>query len=302
MDKATVDRLIKEKFALLPPTLQRAARYAIDNPRAIALHSMRTVAGNAGLQSSAMHRLARHLGFDGYESLRNVYREWLSRSTGPFTDRATALQQRKGRDKMDTLISEMIAADSNNLHQMSNADTLAALRTAKNLLATSDHIYTAGLRSLFPAAFYFNYACSMFMRNTTLLSGTGGISFDELRHARPGDTLVIFSYEPYARDALSAARFAHEQGLHIVAITDSVISPVAPHAEALIVVENTTPSLFPSIVPVMSIAQTLVAMLVAGGGRNSLGKIRKSETQLRDLQIYVQPGKSLPSGKSHHRP
>ncbi|OZI29620.1 MurR/RpiR family transcriptional regulator [Bordetella genomosp. 7] len=287
MNKSAVDKLIEKQYDALPPTLQRAARYVIDNPQAIALHSMRTAAAEAGLQSSAMHRLARHLGFDGYEALRTVYRNWLANGAGSFSQRATALQQRGARDKTESLVRELVHADSGNLQSLLDPAGLDAIRAAADVLAGARHIYVAGLRSLFPAAFYFNYACGLFKHNTTLLSGIAGTFADDLRRAGPDDALLVFSYEPYARDAVSAVRFARGRGLRVVSVTDSVVSPIAARAAALIVVANATPSLFPSVVPALSVAQTLVALLVARGGRASLQEIEESEVQLRKFAVYL---------------
>lgn len=287
MNKSAVDKLIEKQYDALPPTLQRAARYVIDNPQAIALHSMRTAAAEAGLQSSAMHRLARHLGFDGYEALRTVYRNWLANGAGSFSQRATALQQRGARDKTESLVRELVHADSGNLQSLLDPAGLDAIRAAADVLAGARHIYVAGLRSLFPAAFYFNYACGLFKHNTTLLSGIAGTFADDLRRAGPDDALLVFSYEPYARDAVSAVRFARGRGLRVVSVTDSVVSPIAARAAALIVVANATPSLFPSVVPALSVAQTLVALLVARGGRVSLQEIEESEVQLRKFAVYL---------------
>jgi DNA-binding MurR/RpiR family transcriptional regulator len=290
MDKHSVDKLIEAQYPSLPTMLQRAARHVIDNPKDIALNSMRAVAASAGLQSSAMHRLARQLGFEGYESMRAVYRDWLSQGAGSFADRATALQQRGAGDKTEALARELLRADARNLEQMTEPATLAAFKTARDVLARARHIYIVGLRSLFPAAFYFNYACGMFRHNTTLLTGIGGIFADELRGAGAHDALVVFSYDPYARDTVSAVEYARAQGLHIVSVTDSAVSPIASQAEALIVVANATPSLFPSVVPALSVAQTLAAMLVASGGQASLQEVQKSEAQLRQFAVYLKDG------------
>ncbi|WP_459616206.1 MurR/RpiR family transcriptional regulator [Bordetella sp. 2513F-2] len=289
MDKRAVDELIEARYAELPPTLQRAARHAIDHPRSIALHSMRAVAAEAGLQASAMHRLARELGFEGYEALRDVYRRWLAQDGASFTQRATALQRRGHADKTESLVHELVDAELRNLQQLADPAVLAALRAARDILTGAARVFVAGLRSLYPAAFYFNYACGMFRGNTTLLSGMGGIFVDDLRHAAKGDALVVFSSEPYARDTVAAVRFAQKQGLKIISITDSAVSPISSQASALIVVPNATPSLFPSVVPALEIAQALVALLVASGGQASLKEIRKSDAQLRDFAVYVQP-------------
>lgn len=286
MDKRTVDKLIEDAYPDLPPKLQRAARFAIDNPKAMALNSMRSNATHTGLPSSAMHRLARTLGFEGYEAMRSVYRDWLAQDSGLFAKRATALQKRSRADKSDNLVRDIVQAETGNLAQITDAVTLQALKQARDVLSGARLIHVAGLRSLFPAAFYFNYACNMFMHNTSLLSGVGGTFSDDLRHAGPKDALVIFSYEPYARDAVAAARYARAQGVQIVAITDSAVSPIANQAAAVIVAPNATPAFFPSILPALAVAQTLVALLIAHGKQASLKEIERSESQLRDFAVY----------------
>jgi len=45
--------------------------------------------------------------------------------------------------------------------------------------------------------------------------------------------------------------------------------------------------LFPSVVPALSVAQTLVALLVARGGRASLQEIEESEAQLGKFAVYL---------------
>src|SRR5690606_1994556 len=124
--------------------------------------------------------------------------------------------------------------------------------------------------------------------NTSLLTGVAGVFADDLRHARAGDALVVFSYDPYARDAVSAARFAREKGMQIVAVTDSVVSPVASQAAAVIVVPNTTPSFFPCVVPALAVAQAVGARLIASGRKDSLKEIERSEEHLRDFAVYKQ--------------
>ncbi len=286
MDKRAVDKLIEDRYQTLPPALQRAARYAIDHPKEMALHSMRSIAASAGLPASAMHRLACQLGFDGYEALRDVYRQWVAQDGSSFSERATALQKRG--DATEALAKELLAADGQNLAQMITPETLGVIRQARDVLAQARRIYVAGLRSLFPAAFYFHYASAMFMDNTTLLTGIAGAFADGLRRAGEQDALLVFSYHPYARETLNAVKFARQQGLHVVAVTDSVLSPVARQAQTAIVIGNATPSLFPSVVPALSVAQTLVALLLANGGADSLREIARSEAQLDQFSVYTQ--------------
>ena len=81
-----VQQLIEQAFESLSPELQRAARWLQNHHAALALHSMRTSAREAGVSPATMTRLAQRLGFDGFEALRHPFVQQLagggSMSTG----------------------------------------------------------------------------------------------------------------------------------------------------------------------------------------------------------------------------
>ena len=287
MDKCAVDKLIEERFESLPAKLQEAARYVIDHPTAVALKSMRMLAADIGAPASTMNRLAQSLGFEGWGPFREVYRKWLSEEGGGFAERATKMQKKRAADKTENLIREIVEADQMNLGRMLEPQVLKELKGAREVLLNAERIFVGGMRSLFPAAYYFNYACNMFMQNLTLLSGIAGVFADDLRHAGPKDVLVVFTYEPYARDIMTAVEYAREKGVTVVAITDSIVSPVAKHATVTLVLPNSTPSFFPSVVPALAAAQVLAAFLLADGGKAGLAEIEKSEDQLRRFAVYM---------------
>jgi DNA-binding MurR/RpiR family transcriptional regulator len=293
MDKHQLDKLIEETFQTLTPTLQRAARFILDHPKDVALQSMRTVATMAKLQPASMLRLARQLGFGGYEEMRDCFRHWLTEGDSMFTQRADALRKRSHGDQNTGLIREMLSAEQSNLEDTFSPERYKQILAAHTQLTAARHIYVVGLRSLFPAAYYFSYVCGMFLNNTTLLSGVGGVFADELRRIGPDDVIVVFSYHPYAQDALRAVEFSREHNAKVIAITDSTVSPVAGLSDVLIVVRNTTPSLFPSVVPALAVSQTLAALLVANSSEDSLQQIANSEEQLKRFNVYIEQGKRL---------
>ena len=56
------------RFDTLPTQLQRAARYVIDNPRETGMRSMRTLTAKADVRPNTLIRLAREIGFDGFDA------------------------------------------------------------------------------------------------------------------------------------------------------------------------------------------------------------------------------------------
>lgn len=68
MEKGPLSELLVERFETMPPQLQVAARFVLDDPQGVALMSMRKQASQAGVSHSTMMRLARWLGLDGYDT------------------------------------------------------------------------------------------------------------------------------------------------------------------------------------------------------------------------------------------
>lgn len=234
-----------------------------------------------------MYRLALLLGFSGYEALRKSYREWMAKGTSIFVHRVSALQELGTDDKTGLLIWNLVNADVGNLESILAPQMSKSLREASEILGKAKTVYVAALRSLFPAAYYFNYSCGLFRRNTVLLTGLGGAFPDELWRAGPTDALLVFSSAPYAREALQAVDFATHRGFKIVSVTDSLVSPIVEPASALLVVSNSTTSLIPSVVPALAVAQALVGLLVARGGATSRAAIKESEAQLQQFKVYA---------------
>src|SRR4029450_3412803 len=78
-----VETLIEREFDGLSPELQRAARWVRSNGPVLALRSMRSAAGQAGVSPATMTRLARRLGFDSFGALREPYVDRLAGGAPP---------------------------------------------------------------------------------------------------------------------------------------------------------------------------------------------------------------------------
>lgn len=288
VDVARVQERIQSLYEELSPQLKQAGRYVLAHPEEVALTSMRRLAQHAGVKPSTMVRLARALGFDGFETLREPYRCWLRGGEGAYVARARNLQAR-GEAGTVGLIREMLEVDAAVLGQMAqDEDRVATLAACRETLVNARCVYVLGLRSVFSLAHYFHYAYGMAHSNAVLVHGTAGTVFDGLRGIGPQDVLLCFSFRPYARDTVLAAEVAADAGATLIAVTDSVVSPIALRARHVLAVETGSPSFFSSIVPAMSVVQVLVAAVIAHGGEEALDAISSAEEQLARFNAYWQ--------------
>ncbi|WP_170294942.1 MurR/RpiR family transcriptional regulator [Roseospira navarrensis] len=274
----------------LSPQLRQAARYILAHPEDVALTSMRRLAEHAGVKPSTMVRLSRALGFDGYEALREPYRAWLRGGEGAFVARARTLQARRpgatdgpGRA---ALLEEMTAADVGALREGLTAANAQALQRARDLICAADTVYVVGLRSCQSLAHLFHYAYGLVRGNARLVDGRGGMLFDELVRVGPDDVVLSIGFRPYACGTVEATAFAADKGARVVALTDSLVSPLAHGAAAVVAVDTASPSYFQSLVPALAQIQALLALIVAEGGDDALGAIDRMEHELDAFGAY----------------
>lgn len=281
---------LQQVYPNLSPQLRRAAHYLIERPDEIAFTSMRQLAERADVQPATMVRLAQAIGFDGYETLREPFRDALRQQPTGFGQRARNLLARTGRRSggraLSQLANEMVASDRENIALSLEAIGADELADAARVLAGARRIYLIGQRSLFPAAFYVHYACSMFRDNLILVDGNGGTFADGLRGVSDEDAMLVFSFEPYSRGTIEAAEYGAKYGATVIAITDSLVSPLAALTQHLLLVGTDTPALFRSVVPAMTISQVLVAQILAQGGQEALSRVTESEHQLESFGAY----------------
>jgi len=203
---------IENAYAGLSPQLKRAARHALDHPDDIALLSMRQFAAKAEVHPSTMVRLAKVLGMDGYTAFQAPFQARLrTRPEEHYSHNARSIQAR-GSGSMDALLSEMLAMEHANLDSIANDVGFNVLCECAAQIKQARHIFVGGVRSCYPAAFYFQYACRMFENNATLLDARGATFADDLRAVSEDDVLIAISFSPYSSAIVRAVEYASARG------------------------------------------------------------------------------------------
>lgn len=289
MDFQDLSKAIAESFPTLSPQLQRAARHALDRPDDVALSSMRQVAGEAGVHPSTMVRLARAFDFESYNDFRAPFQQRLRAHPSDFRGRARRLQ---GRHEQGTsaLIEAVRQSVSTALDETFAENGVARFEAAATALAKARRIYVAGHRSCYSLAYFFDYLAGMIGEDVRLAGGAGRDVAGELRGFGRRDVLLAAGFEPYSREVVDAVAYVRETNGKVVALTDSLISPLADDPARTILVGNESPSFFQSLAPGMAAVEALMALLVVRRGDAALAALGDSDERSRRFRSYWSPG------------
>jgi DNA-binding MurR/RpiR family transcriptional regulator len=287
LDGGPLNASIVEAFDVLPRQLQAAARYMLDRPDDVALLSMREQARRAGVPPATMTRLAKRLGLDGYDSVRELYAGAVRAGSLGFAGKAGAqveAQKLRGERALAADMAHTLARQIANLAEPANLDRLA---NAAARLHEARRVYCLGLRSCHAAAWHFHYMLSLLGDKTVMLDDAGGTGLDAIRDAGAGDVVLAASVEPYARATIEGARYAAGRGVPVVALTDSEVSPLARIAAAAILVATDSPSFFHTMTPLLAVAEILAALVAGRGGNKALAALEHAEAQLSAFGVHL---------------
>jgi DNA-binding MurR/RpiR family transcriptional regulator len=213
---------LQRNYADLTQAQKRIAEAIVENPEFVAFATVDKLSAKLGIASSTIVRFAYRLGLDGYPELQERVRVLVrSRMRGAETDGQT--------DTSVAHLGESTAAtslrhDLDNLRHTITELDLATLDKAIGIIGSARRVFFVGGLASGSLA---EYAATTFnrLRGNSRVLGHGD-SAAEILDLTGEDALVVFCFPPYASQTLRILEAARRQGVVVVGITDSPISPL----------------------------------------------------------------------------
>ncbi len=277
---------IAHEFSQMPPRMRKVGIYVLDHPEDVALLSMREQARRADVPPAAMTRFAQRLGYAGYDELRSLFAASIRGRVSDFGVRAGELAAHRERLGEPTLANSLANALIERVAALAEPERLTAIVDAAALLAGARRILCLGHRSCYAPAYHFAYVAGLYGAPTRLLDAPGGIDVDGLNTAARGDVMLAVSFAPYARATVETATIAHELALPIVAVTDSLASPLAQIARRTVAVPTDLANATHVTTPAFAVIEMLAALVVAQSGPEGRAVLERNETEFARRRIY----------------
>ena len=178
----------------LPLRLQEVGRFVAANDYDATTRSMRDLAAEAGADPAAFTRLAKAIGYSGWDELRAALTEARRPSqTSPFSGRAKG--RRHGPNADVTLITDKLEAEAAGLPRISAHAIADAART----LHDAKRIWITGYRSCRSVAELLNYELRLFRPEQVQIVGGSGPDDLDLGAFRPGEAVIVIGFLPYTQ-------------------------------------------------------------------------------------------------------
>ncbi len=117
------------------------------------------------------------------------------------------------------------------------------------------------------------------------------VAAGRLMNLEASDLLIAISFPRYATDAVHLTRFALDRGASIIALTDSIASPLAPLAGEVLIAQSSHPVLSSSNVSALLVIEALVTALMVSNSANVDKAARLTEAISAYLIAHPEKGR-----------
>lgn len=281
-------KTVREKVQALEPVLTRAERQLVNqimkNYPMSGLGSITRIAAEARVSTPTVARLAQKLGFSGFPAFQTALREELEER---FSNPILKHDRWAAQAPEAHILNRFTEAVIDNLRQTLAQIDADDFDRAANLIADpGHHVFIVGGRITHALADYLYLHLQVIRPGVTLVPPNSSAWPHSALDMRAGDVMIVYDIRRYENATLQMARFAAEQGVRIILITDQWQSPVSAEALVTFNCRIEVPSAWDSTVAALHLSETLIAAAQDAGWDGARERMARLEGLFDTTSVF----------------
>ena len=250
--------LVQSKMSDFSKGQRLIGQYIIDHYDKAAFMTASKLGTTVGVSESTVVRFASEIGYDGYPQLQRALQEMIR-------NRLTSVQRMEvTNDQMGTtdILSKVLNMDVEKIRRTLEETSHEEFNGAVDDIIAAKTIYIMGVRSSSALAVFLSTYFHYIFDNVVMIdtSSTSEL-FEQILRIGKGDVFIAMSFPRYSQKTVHAARYCHDRGAKVIAITDSRLSPIAENAHRLLLARSDMASFVDSLVAPLSIINALIVAI-----------------------------------------
>ena len=257
-DPDSVVARISRLYDSLSKSQKKIATFALEEYDKTIYMTAAKIAREVGTSESTVVRFAERLGYDGFPEFQEAMQHYV----GNRFERVGRVDATYGDSSELEILHSVLNADIENLRDTKVHLDAASFSAAVDTLLKAEHVYIVGVRSCAPLAQILAFHMNLIRGNVTALSTTNpGEIFEQMLHITEKDVLVGISFPRYSMRTLKAMEYANDKNAKVIAITDSVHSPMNLYSSCNLFAQSGLVSIVDSLTAPVSLINALIVAM-----------------------------------------
>lgn len=260
MDNQKID--LFEKIRNLMPEFSKGQKliacFIINNYDKAAFMTAARLGEITGVSESTVVRFAIELGYDGYPRLQKVLQELIK-------SKLTSVQRMEVSSykiNKDDVLKNVLHSDMEKIKLTLEEIDQNVFNCAVEEILKAKKIYILGVRSSAPLAGFLGFYFNLMFDNIRLVHTTSvSEMFEQILRADENSVVIGISFPRYSKRTIKALQYVKSQGARVIAITDSIDSPLVEYADFSLLARSDMASFVDSLVAPLSVINALIVAL-----------------------------------------
>lgn len=253
-NKQDLMRTIQMKFPRLSKGQKLIAEYILKHYDKAAFMTAAKLGISVGVSESTVVRFANELGFSGYPKLQKALQELIK-------TRLTTVQRIElSNDYVseESALKGVLKSDMENIRATLEKINHKTFEDVVNSIFKAKKIYIIGLRSSTALAEFLGFYLNLILDNVKVVGYGISDIFEQILNISEDDLVIGIGFPRYASRTIEALSYAQSKGTSVVAITDSLLSPLASKADYTLIAQSNMASFVDSLVAPLSVINALI--------------------------------------------
>ncbi|HBM74341.1 MAG TPA: N-acetylmannosamine kinase [Clostridiaceae bacterium] len=280
--------VIQQKFQRLSKGQKLIAEFILKHYDKAAFMTAAKLGNSVGVSESTVVRFANELGYEGYPELQKALQELIK------TKLTTVQRIELSSDVINenNTLKSVLKADIENIKASLDKIDNNEFEEIISKILSAKKIYIIGSRSSTTLAEFLGFYLNFILDNVRVVSHSISDIFEQIFRLDKDDLIIGISFPRYSSRTVEALRYAKSNGATVVALTDSLLSPLASEADYTLLAQSNMASFVDSLVAPMSV----INALIVGVGMREKISISKYFEKLENIwdknKVYIDRNKS----------
>jgi DNA-binding MurR/RpiR family transcriptional regulator len=274
---------IQMQFSKLSKGQKLIAEYILKHYDKAAFMTAAKLGNTVGVSESTVVRFAIELGFSGYPKLQKALQELIK-------TKLTTVQRIELSNNLinqENALKGVLKADMDNIRATLEKINHKTFESVINRIFTSRKIYIIGLRSSTALADFLGFYLNLILDNVQVIELGISDIFEQMINISDEDLVIGIGFPRYAVRTIEALSYAKTKGTKIVAITDSLLSPLAVKADYTLIAQSNMASFVDSLVAPLSIINALIVAVGLREKEKISNTFKELENIWEEYHVYA---------------
>lgn len=279
------EKQLRKKALHLTRSQRKLLEYVLSHDDESIFLNVGDLAKKVEVSEATVVRLSKALGFKGFpefqKELRLFFRNKLT----------TTARLQKTIKKVTTegdILTKVLQSDVRNIDETLKQVSVREFKAFVKSVESAERVIIVGLRSVHSLAVFFGVALEFLQKNVWVIQPGIGDMWDRLMGLKKGDVVIGISFPRYTQQTVNVLRFAKQKGIKTLAITDSLISPLAQYADHVLTAQYRMDSFIESFTAPFSLINSIVTALGVANKKRTMKSFKELEAVWRDQQVYYE--------------